>query len=395
MRTIWLIAQREVVQRSRGKVYRVSTIGIAALLALAVALPSLLGDEGEETGETGETTRTLAVVGEPAEARADALALAFGPTLEIETVADEAAASSAVESGEAAAALVGDRIVAPEGSLFSEASAFARTVAEVLGRADALAAAGLGGQDLADALVPTPLEVVTTGDAEQRDLDSRALVAYFAITFLYATFVMYGQWMANGVIEEKSSRVVEVLLGVVRPRQLLAGKLLGLGLLGLGQLVVFLAPAAAIGASLDSQFVPDGVGGLIAFVALWWGLGYAFYATVMGSLGATASRPEDAQAVAAPATIVLVAAFFVSFLALQDPTGSVAVVASLVPFTAPLVMVIRFAIGDVAPWEIAVAVLLLLASIRLMVGVAGRIYENGLLRTGSRLKLREAWRATS
>ena len=87
--------------------------------------------------------------------------------------------------------------------------------------------------------------------------------------------------------------------------------------------------------------------------------------------------------------------FFVSFSALQDPTGTLAVVTSFVPFTAPLVMVVRIAVGEVATWEVLLSIAILLLSVQLLVLVAGRIYENGLLKTGSRLKLREAWRSTT
>jgi ABC-2 type transport system permease protein len=177
------------------------------------------------------------------------------------------------------------------------------------------------------------------------------------------------------------------------PWQLLAGKVLGIGLLGLGQLLLTaLAASVSAAVAVDAVDVPRLEVGLVAWLLVWFLAGYALWSVVYGALGALASRPEDAQAVSAPATVVLMCSYFLSFTALYDPDSITSRIASLVPVTAPLVMPIRLARGQVAPWEAPLALVLAIITIYALVRLAGRIYAGGLLRIGGKVRVRDAWR---
>ena len=197
----------------------------------------------------------------------------------------------------------------------------------------------------------------------RRTADDDAAVALMTVVLL-AAIVIYGNLVLTGVVEEKSSRVVEVLLARVPAKALLGGKVVGIGLLGLGQLAVTAAVALVALMVVDSVDLPAVTGGVLAWVLVWFVLGYALYATLYGALGSLASRTEDAQAVAGPVGYVLIGGYWASFAALSfDPDGPWARILSLFPPTAPLAMPGRIALGAARWWESPVAVILTMAAI--------------------------------
>jgi ABC-type Na+ efflux pump permease subunit len=215
--------------------------------------------------------------------------------------------------------------------------------------------------------------------------------AFVMLVVLFTVITVYGGQVLTGVVEEKSTRVVELLLARMPPWQLLVGKILGIGLLALGQLLMVLAAASASAAAVDAVNVPRIGSGLVAWLLVWFGVGFALWSVVYGGLGALASRSEDAQTVSAPATVVLLAAyFFAMFAALSDSDALTTRIASLVPVTAPLVMPIRLVRGQIAPWETTLALMLAIAAIYALVRLAGRVYAGALLRTGAKVRLRDA-----
>jgi ABC-2 type transport system permease protein len=210
---------------------------------------------------------------------------------------------------------------------------------------------------------------------------------------LYSLLILFGQFVAQGVVEEKSSRVVELLLATMKPWQLLAGKILGLGALGLAQIVLIAVVGVAGAIAFDIVDVPGELVGTAVTVVLWFVLGYALYAAIFAVGASLVSRQEDLGSVLMPTTLVLVAAFVVGIQAASDPAGTLATVTSYVPGLSPLVMPVRQAAGQVAAWEIVLAVVLMLAAIALVVRLGGRVYAGALLRTGGKTKIREALRA--
>ncbi|MFP3914149.1 MAG: ABC transporter permease, partial [Actinomycetota bacterium] len=247
--------------------------------------------------------------------------------------------------------------------------------------------------EVIEILSSEPLETRRVGGVDEEEENLRGVVAFGGLILMYIAILSYGSWMLSGVTEEKTNRVVEVLLSSLRPWQILGGKLIGIGLLGLGQLVVLVAvglSAITLSGAFEIPAVP--LDSAVALVG-WFILGFLLYAIIYGAAGSLVSRMEDAQNAAAPLTIVALIGYLFSFAALNDPEGTVAIVGTYIPFTAPYVAPIRLAIGDISPWEMTVAVVITIATIGLLVRLAGRVYAGGLLRFGGRVKWAEAFRS--
>jgi ABC-2 type transport system permease protein len=395
---IRLVAWRELRERGRSKAYIISTIFTLILLGGAIALPALFGGEPTtyEVGLVGDG-------GEPIVETASALAAERASDEEpddFETTLfeDVTAAEAALDEGEIEAILVdGQELVVPgTGNAFGgPGGSMTGLLQEAAGtrRVQDLVASNEEAAEVLELLASEPLEVRNLNGAEDNEAELRGLIAFVGLILMYIAVLTYGSWMLSGVTEEKTNRVVEVLLSTLRPWQIFAGKLAGIGLLGLGQLVILLA-VAMIGLRITDAFdVPTlPLDSVIALVG-WFILGFVLYATLFGAAGALVSRMEDAQSAAAPLSILAVVGYFLSFQALNEPDGVVAVVGTFIPFTAPYVAPIRLALRTIEPWEMILAVVITVASIALMVRLAGRVYAGGLLRFGGRVKWREAFRS--
>jgi len=379
-----LVAAREISSRVRDKNFIISSIVILVLLvgslALQVALNS--GDEETRIGVVGDAAQLTPVL--------EAQGTAVDVDVVVTELDDEAAGRAAIEDDTVDGVLVTGEGSAPE--LLVEQSAGGSLLAVVQGAvaqlslSEQLAAAGLASLD-----VP---EVDVRALDPNADADGQRVVgAVVGIGLLYGLLILFGQFIAQGVVEEKSSRVVELLLATMKPWQLLAGKILGLGVLGLAQIVLIAVVGVGGALALDLFDVPGDLIGTAVSVVAWFVLGYALYAAIFAVAASLVSRQEDLGTVLMPTTLVLVAAFVVGIQAAGNPDGTLATVTSYVPGLSPLVMPVRQAAGNVAWWEIALAVLLMLAAIALVVRLGGRIYAGALLRTSGRTKIREALRA--
>ena len=264
------------------------------------------------------------------------------------------------------------------------------SIAQLAAAADTAVGALRGHLPPAPELTATTLEPTgseTTDDAE-------ALVAMLGAALLLGSLAIYGQWVLAGVVEEKSNRVVELVLSTVRPRDLLVGKVVGIGLLGLTQLALIAGLAAALLAT-GVYDAPTSLGRSAALVVPWFGLGFALYAVAYAAAGALAAQQQDANSAGQPVTYALLAAFFIGYAALTaNPESAIAHVLTVFPLTAPLVLPARSALVGVPLWEHALALALVIGSIYALVHLAGRVYAQGLLHAGSRLPIRAAWRLT-
>jgi ABC-2 type transport system permease protein len=200
----------------------------------------------------------------------------------------------------------------------------------------------------------------------------------------------FGYWVASGIVEEKSSRVVEILLAKAGPRPLLAGKVLGIGILGLAQLVLFVVVGLGLATALGSVDLPSGTGRTAVELVAWFLLGYAVYACLFAMGGAIASRAEELQNSTGPISLVAMGGFFAAVATSGDPEGLIARIATYVPVAAPMVLPIRSAAGALPLWEAALSVVLVLLSTVLMVRLTARIYAGGVLFTRGPLKMRDA-----
>ena len=377
-----LVAAREVSSRIRDKNFIVSSVVIIVLLLGLMGFQVVVssGDSGSRLAVVGDDGR----LGPAVEAQAEAV----GVDVEVVDHTDEATARAAVEDEEVDGVLLDGTGPAPELLVTDRDPALEAVVGGAvsgLAVSDRLLEAGVDLQSLPEVAV-TPL-----GDAE--DDGQRVVVAIIGVVVLYSLLILFAQFVAQGVVEEKASRVVELLLATMRPWQLLAGKILGLGLLGLGQIVVIGVIGMTAALALDLVDVPGALVGTVATVVAWFVLGYAFYASVFAVAASLVSRQEDLGSVLTPASMLLVAGFVVAVQAAGDPTGTLATVTSYVPGLSPLVMPVRQAAGEAAGWEVALAVVLMLLAIGLAVRLGGRVYAGALLRTSGRTKIREALRA--
>jgi ABC-2 type transport system permease protein len=378
-----LVIRREIRERLREKAFAVST-GINIVIIVAVVIIASLVGGGEETYTVGYTTEAEHAVVEAA------AAVGRGADITIEARRVDSP-DAALEDGSVDAVVTNGQIRSneePDDQLVTLLQAANRQVQAI----DSLEQAGVGPEEAQRALNPPPLEVSTLEPVEEDD--GKAGVAFFAILILYGQLLTYGYWVAAGVVEEKASRVVEVILSTIRPRNLLAGKVIGIGLLGLGNLLLTVGIGLIAAQVTGAIEVDSSVIGAAVLALAWFVVGYAFYACAFACAGALVPRQEELQSTMTPLTLTILVAFFVSFAVLENPDGTLAHVTAFIPMTAPMTMPPRIVTGDAAAWEIAASLAVTIGASIALIPLAARIYEGGVLRTGSALKLREAWRAS-
>jgi ABC-2 type transport system permease protein len=388
-----LVARREIVERARERSFLVSTFFTLLLVVGVVVVPPLLG--------FGDPPSYRVTFAGPAAQRYAASAQALAEQLDVDLDVDldtdpEPVAApperlrDRVRGGEldavvtAAAVVVREELDGPLGTVLQGAGRAVRAE-------DRLAAAGVDPRAVAAAQDVPPLAVEVT-DPPDPDADAREGIAFVGTFVLYGQLLGYGFWVALGVVEEKASRVVEVLLATVRPRALLAGKVLGIGVLGLAQLL--LVGAVGLGVAQAVGAVDVGAEALTpaAMVLGWFVLGFAFYACLFAAGAARVSRQEDLQSVTTPGTMLVLASFFAAFAAGSSPDSTLARVLSVAPPFSALVSPVRTASGGVPAWEVLLALVLMLVAVAGLVVVAARLYEGAILRMGATVSLREAWR---
>ena len=378
-----LVARREITTRVRERSFIISTAVTLLIIAAVIVIPTLLSRGGDEV--------TVGVVGAPAavEPALQQAAAVQDVGLTIQRYGDETAARAAVEAGDADAAFLGaDRVLVKE-DLDGPAGQVVQSAYRQAAAAQRLVAAGIDPVAAARALDVPPL-AVTALDPPDKDADARRTAAYFGVLLLYFQLFGYGLWVALGVVEEKSSRVVELLLATLRPWQLLAGKIIGIGLLGLGQLVLTGAVGIAAAVGIGAVDVPSGILGVAGQVLVWFLLGFACYACLFAALASLVSRQEEIQNVTTPLSVLLLGSFFLAIAALNSSDTTLVRVASIVPPFSTMVMPIRWAAGDAPLWELGLAIALMLVLVVALVRLAGWIYAGAVLRSGPRVKLTDA-----
>jgi ABC-2 type transport system permease protein len=240
-------------------------------------------------------------------------------------------------------------------------------------------------------VAPVAVGALEPGDP---NAGSNATIAIVMLLLLYGQLFGYGVWVASGVIEEKSSRVVEILLSSIRPRQLLAGKILGIGALGLLQLAVIGTVTATLASLTGTISIPTHAFATIGIALLWFVLGFGFYAALFAVAGSLVSRMEELQNAMVPINLTILGSFFISIGAVSNPDATLSRIASLVPFSSALAMPVRIAVGSASIPEVLLSFAILAGSIAALVPLAGRLYAGAVLRIGARVKLRDAWRTS-
>jgi ABC-2 type transport system permease protein len=391
LRQVMLIAQRDFLQRIRSRAFLVSMLLIVGVVVIAG--PLLAAESAVPKPYKIGTTGT---VQDGFNDAVTASAKAFDRTVEVSSYASTAEGEAALEKGDVNVLLVdGEQLVWNQDPNYQLTSIVTSAV-QGLDRAKTIASLGLSQEEAARLLAPTPLasRSLTAPDPSQTP---KQVASYVGSILLYISILMFGQFVMIGVMEEKQSRVVEVVLSRTRPRHLLAGKVLGIGLLGVIQLVV-IGGAALFTLSRANVVNVDlaGIGTRVALTVLaWYLLGYALFAVLYAALGATISRQEDAQGVAFIPILVIVPGFFLSIFALEEPNALLPHLGSIIPPFSPFVMPTRMTVTNVPTWEVALSVVLILLATYWVLRLGARIYQGSILRIGAKVKLRDALRAGS
>jgi ABC-2 type transport system permease protein len=384
-RQVSLVAWREIVSRGATRAYQVST---ALLVILAVAgvvvvsvLPGFFDEDPLRVGLVPETAHLASAL--------DQAGGAMGRDVESVVFASRPAADGALDAGAVDVVLLGgERLMFPGEApgvlvaLVQQALFFESLEARA-------AEVGITVQQVQSLLAPVPVEIevlrgapgVADGAGEVPPV-GQGIGALSAIVLLMA-LSFYGQWVLVGVIEEKSNRVAEVLLASVAPVDLLVGKVAGILLLGVGQML--LGVLAGVGAWVVVQgadALPAVALAGVGMGVLWLVLGLLLYNFAYAAIGATVNRPEEATSVSLPVLIPLMAGYFVGLIVIpSNPDALLARMLSLFPFTAPLTMPSRVASGGASAAEGVLAVALAVLAIAGTVWLASRIYAGGILQT--------------
>jgi ABC-2 type transport system permease protein len=242
---------------------------------------------------------------------------------------------------------------------------------------------------------------LTTGKGGTASGEASYLIGYIVMFVLYMSILLYAVNVMRSVVEEKTSRVVEIMVSSVKPTPLMLGKIVGVGSVGLLQLALWAIMAVIIiqfrgallgivGISGDFPIELPAIGyGAIAVVMLYFFLGYFFYAALYAAVGAMVNSEQEAQQVQTPVVILLIIPVVCTQLIANDPRGGAAELLTLIPFSSPVLMPMRYLLGGASPTDVAISVAVLAAALAGVVWVAARIYRIGILMYGKRPSLRE------
>ncbi|MCL4549336.1 MAG: ABC transporter permease [Bacteroidetes bacterium] len=221
-----------------------------------------------------------------------------------------------------------------------------------------------------------------------------SLILSYIFTFLlYISLLLTGQQMLQSVIEEKSSKIVEVILSSVSPRELMTGKIIGSALTALIQMSIWLAAIITVTSSAIYALPPEVMVSItttqVVFLMVNFAVGLVLFLSLFGMMGAIFDNPQDAQSGMWPVMLLIIIPFLVAMSMMQNPNSPIANVAALVPFTSVMVMPVKMTLIEVPVWQLIACVVLNIATIFLVFPIAGKIYRVGILRTGKKPKWSE------
>jgi ABC-2 type transport system permease protein len=383
---IRLVARREIRERVRARSFRIGTLLSAAIVVAVIAIPAA------RKGHI--STYRVGVIDPPTSATVGEIQRLAGPLhvrVQVHAVPSLAEARTLIRQKTLDIVAVGDRDILVKEPPAPEDSGKKPQLVSAIGLTVRLQALvrDLGPVALQTAVAlrqPVPVHGVERAAAS----GGQRLTAFFGVLILFIFLQQYGAWVLNGVVEEKASRVVEVLLAAIRPRQLVAGKVIGVGAVALFQGLTLVVTALVTARAVGSNILHGAAQANIVWTFAWFVVGYAFYAWAFAAVGSLVNRQSDAQNAAFPVGVPLLVGYITatSLLGAGDPSPFARVL-SYFPATAPVVMPMILGIGKATAWQSAIAMALTVATIVVLVRVAGMIYARAVLHTGRRLRLRE------
>jgi len=380
-----LVTWREVRQRVRGRMFRISTLVILAAIAAAIVIPTLhhAGSSSQRIGVVGPLSPALKRVVQN-DVRANA------GVAHLVNLSSASLAKRELASGKIDFAILNDRSIVVNSLRNSAHAAEIVQIARDLGVAQALSAAHLStGQS---ALLARAHSLRVTSLKQQKASGANVGASVFGLILIFMMLQQYNTWTLIGVMEEKSSRVIEVLLSALRPLQLLTGKVLGISLVALAQATLIVTFSLVLAKSVGSNLLHGAASLEIVSILVWVLLGYAFYSWIYAAAGSMAERQEQIQALALPLSLPLVFGYVVSLIAAESGHATMLVsVLAYLPPTAPFAMPVLVGLSAVTWWGFLLSVLLSIVSTVAVAHLAARVYRRAILRTGARVHLREAF----
>lgn len=382
-----LVATREIITRARSRAFRISTVIMLVAIIATVVISKAAGGY-KSVARVGFLPSQQAIA-----APFRSVAHAVGQDVDTFTVNSKADGESRLRSGKIAALVTGSTF-GVQVEVKKDLSDSLRNAFTVLARSTALdtrlSQLGVDPAKVSQAVAAAGVDVHSLIPPDPHR-SQRLAVGVIAGILVYVALMLYGQMVAQGVVEEKTSRIVELLLTAIRPWQLLLGKVLGIGVLGLGQLLVVAVAGVVTGVETHALSLPGSVAAsALVGAVVWFLLGYLAYALMFAAVGALVSRQEDVGGAVAPLSLLIIVPYVLGISILpSNPGSSLLAVLSLIPLFSPTLMPMRIAAG-VPVWETALAIGLMLIFIAALVWLAGRIYGNAVTRTGARVKLADA-----
>jgi ABC-2 type transport system permease protein len=420
----WVVARREFRDRVRGPLYLASTIVLAGLAMLVAMAPVAVRYVDRQTvsriavvaSDADLADRTVGVADSVLNTRPPGADATWQKPYQFDRVADAGTANAQLASGRLTGMLLVDRADGGQVRIvYRSNDSPGSSRAQLL----ELAAFGIGVIDWSSRLSTTGASgvapfVQAAFEAEQlnvateagrtlgaQEVASRGFLGIVFVVLLFITVVIYGMWVATGVASEKSSRVMELMVSAASPRQLLTGKVLGIGAAGLTQYLAIAIPTLLVIAFQDriagALLGPGGMQGtaitglspgLLLAYGVFFLLGFSLFALIYAAMGSFVSRPDDLQTLSLPLSLLATAGYLTAVVALGGGQGVWVTIASFLPPFSPFVMLARLMVSAVAPWEVALSVGILVAAIAVVAVVASRMYAAGVLLYGQRPGLR-------
>jgi ABC-2 type transport system permease protein len=381
-----LVMSRELRERIRGRFYLFGTGIILVVVAAAIVIPVI--------HKTSTQTETIGVVGNlPAATRTSAVTLAHdvGAKVRFVTMSTKAQATTSLAAGHVDFVLVQNREIVVN-TLFSPTdtsttASLVQAIATHLGEVRALAAAHLSVPQAAALAHAQPLAITALHHGATKGVNATSLIG---VILIFIMLSQYNTWLLVGVMEEKSSRVVEVLLAAVRPVKLLTGKVLGIGLAALLQASVVVAFALVLSKAVGSDLLRGTGPREIVTTLVWLVLGYSLYCWLYAAAGSMAERQDQVQSLALPLSLPMIVGYIVALTSASAASAPLVLkIFAYIPFTAPFAMPVLVGFGVVTWWQFFVSVALTLVSTVAVARVAVSIYRRAILRTGARVRLRD------
>jgi len=417
LRRILAVIRREYLERVRTKAFWISTLLVPIFLGAVMVVPAWLAARGG--GEFKVAVLDLSGrFFEPVQDEVNSMLDGDDEALTIRLVlqdlgSDPAATREAIKQRVQEHEFDGLLIlpaglpdegqpeyVAPNVAAFKLLTVLERSVNTVVVN-DRLTTAGLDPEQVDELTERIGLDAYKLGSRgeETRDEGQVFMLAYGFMLIIYMTVLMYGIYVMRGVLEEKQSHIVEVILSAVKPFELMLGKILGIGAVGLTQfllwtvvVVALTAPGAATAVGLSGVELPTVPPSLMVFFVVYFVLGFLLYGTLYAGIGAAFDTEQEAQNFQGAVTIFLIIPMVLMIQIINQPDGTLSVVLSLIPFFTPMLMFLRMTLTQVPLVEMLASVVLMILSIAGAAWVVGKIYRVGILMHGSKPKLRDLWR---